>query len=139
MKSAIADTGFIVALLDRHDKFHPWANACFAKYDPPYRVCEAVLTEATHLVMREKYHPSHVLDFVDNGTFLLDFDLELEFAKVSRFMQTYADQYPDLADACVVRMSELYPRATVLAVDSDFYVYRREDGSAVPVDMPERV
>jgi hypothetical protein len=42
-----------------------------------------------------------------------------------------------LADACLVRMSELAPRAAVLTLDGDFRVYRRNGRQAIPVIMPE--
>ena len=141
MSLFIADTGFIVALLDRHDKHHEWA-ASHVRAQParePYRTCEAALTEASHLVLRARLRAADVMALLGDGSFVLDFDLATEQEPVTRFLQKYSDQDADLADACVVRMSELNPRATVLTIDRDFYVYRREDGSDIPVNMPERV
>ena len=43
------------------------------------------------------------------------------------------DRRPDLADLCVIRMSELYPRHMLITVDeSDFRVYRRNKREAIP-------
>ena len=43
----------------------------------------------------------------------------------------------DLVDACIVRMSELYPEAEVLTIDSDFHIYRRNRNQRIPLIMPE--
>ena len=51
----------------------------------------------------------------------------------------YADRHPDLADLCLIRMSELYPRHTVLTTDKDdFRVYRRNKREAIPLLYPPR-
>jgi len=41
-----------------------------------------------------------------------------------------------LADACLVKMSELDPKAVILTLDSDFRVYRRNGRQVVPIAMP---
>jgi len=44
----------------------------------------------------------------------------------------------DLADLCLIRMSELYPHHTLITVDADFRVYRRNKREAIPVLCPPR-
>ena len=49
----------------------------------------------------------------------------------------YADRKPDLADLCLVRMSELYPRHPVITVDrDDVRIYRRNKREAIPLTCP---
>ena len=49
----------------------------------------------------------------------------------------YADRHPDLADLCLIRMSELYPRHFLITVDAaDFRVYRRNKREAIPLICP---
>jgi hypothetical protein len=49
----------------------------------------------------------------------------------------YGDRQPDLADLCVIRMSELYPRHSVITVDrANFRIYRRNKREAIPVISP---
>jgi hypothetical protein len=43
-----------------------------------------------------------------------------------------------LADACLVRMTELDERGIVLTLDEDFHVYRRRGRQVVPAISPER-
>ena len=43
----------------------------------------------------------------------------------------------DLADACLIRLSELFPTAEVVTVDrADFAIYRRRDRKVVPFLAP---
>jgi hypothetical protein len=49
----------------------------------------------------------------------------------------YADQSPDLADLCVIRLSEMYPKHPVVTTDlRDFRVYRRGRCEAIPLIHP---
>jgi uncharacterized protein len=41
-----------------------------------------------------------------------------------------------LADACLIRMSELFDRCRVLTLDSDFRIYRRHGRKVIPVWSP---
>ena len=51
----------------------------------------------------------------------------------------YADRHPDLADICIIRMSELFPKHVVLTVDeADFRVYRRNKREAIPLLCPPK-
>jgi transcriptional regulator with PAS, ATPase and Fis domain len=42
-----------------------------------------------------------------------------------------------LADACLVRMTEQYPRSTVLTLDSDFHIYRKHGRQSIPCLIPD--
>jgi hypothetical protein len=46
---------------------------------------------------------------------------------------------PDLADLCLIRMSELYPRHMLITVDTDFRVYRRNKREAIPAIYPPKL
>ena len=44
---------------------------------------------------------------------------------------------PDLADLCLIRMSEIYPKHSVITVDAeDFRVYRRNKREIIPMISP---
>lgn len=68
--------------------------------------------------------------------------LAFEFASNTEHLRDlalrYADRRPDLADLCLIRMSELYPRHVVLTVDQDFRVYRRNKREAIPLLCPPK-
>jgi uncharacterized protein len=106
----IADAGALIALMNEDDQHHGWAVATLPRLARPWLVCEAVLA----------------------------FDLEGQLVPVVRLLERYADREMDLADACVVRMSELHPRSTVITVDRrDFTAYRRNQREVLPFIAPE--
>jgi len=49
-KNVLVDAGFLVALLSKRDAHHQWAVAQASELPPPWSTCEAVLSEAFHLV-----------------------------------------------------------------------------------------
>jgi hypothetical protein len=58
-------------------------------------------------------------------------------ARLTELALRYADRQPDLADLCVIRLSELNPRHSVITTDwNDFRVYRRGRREAIPLIHP---
>ncbi len=129
---AIADTGFLVAFANRRDKHFAWAYSLAQQIQEPLPTCEAVLAEtAFHL-----NDSALVLDMLDKGLVRLAFDMESNRTQLSTLARRYADRYPDLADLCLIRMSELIPDHPVITVDGDFKVYRRNRSDVIPLIMP---
>jgi len=130
----IADTGIIVALLTRNDPFHAWALDAFRSHTP-FHTCDAVLAEAGSFFP----DPVGLLRLVSRGDLVLDVDFVLarETPRILALTAKYADQPMDLADACLVRMTELHRRCRVWTIDrSDFTTYRRHGRQAVPCVFP---
>jgi predicted nucleic acid-binding protein len=131
----IADTGFVVAFLNRSDRHHGWALEIAATVSEPLLTCEAVLSEAGF----QAGSAQRVLALVQDGLLKIAFDLPRNFEQVRELADRYQDRRPDLADLCLVRMSELYSGLPVLTVDeSDFRVYRRNKREAIPMVCPPR-
>lgn len=128
----IADTGVVVGLLALDDPCHSWAAEAFRQHSP-FFTCDAVLAEACSFFD----NPSAVLTLVSRGDLILDFSLAEEMPRVFELTIKYADQPMDLADACIVRMTELHKRCKVWTVDrGDFLTYRRHGRQAVPCEFP---
>jgi predicted nucleic acid-binding protein len=51
-------------------------------------------------------------------------------------MEKYADTPMDFADACVTRLAELHDTASVITTDTDFLIYRKSNGSPLPLIAP---
>lgn len=132
---ALADTGLVVAYLDPDDRHHAWAVEQFERH-PSFVTCEAVVAEACHLTGRRLGSPAAVLAMLRLGVLEVRFDLAREVEAVAHLMAKYADRPMDLADACLVRMSEQEPECVVLTVDGDFHVYRRHGREGIPVLHP---
>lgn len=130
----IADTGLIVALLFRNDPSHLWALDAFRKH-APFHTCDAVLAEAASFCP----DPVAVLKLVTRGDLILDpdFSLASEVSHLTALASKYADRPMDLADACLVRMSELHSKCRVWTVDrDDFTTYRRMSRRIIPCEFP---
>ena len=121
--SVLVDAGFAIALLSRRDRHHRWAAAQLSTRPPPWKTCEAVLSEAFHL-LGPRGQPALVA-LLRRGAVLVTFDLTNELDRVLTLMQKYADVPMSLADACLVRMSETLADPLILTSDTDFRVYRR--------------
>jgi predicted nucleic acid-binding protein len=129
----IADTGFIVAFGNRNDIHHPWALDVAKRISEPLLTCEAVLAEAAFHLDSSRY----VLGLIRNEMLRLAFDCSRNLEQLADLAERYVDRRPDLADLCVVRMSELYPRHLVITIDeSDFRVYRRNKREVIPLLCP---
>jgi predicted nucleic acid-binding protein len=129
----IADTGFLVAFANRHDQHHEWAVSVASQVAEPLLTCEAVLAEAAfHL-----QSVSTVLAMVRDGLVEVAFDCREHWPQLAGLATRYADRNPDLADLCLVRLSELHPRHSVVTIDrADFKVYRRNKRETIPIVCP---
>ena len=131
---AIADTGLIVAFGNQGDHHHAWAVDIAKNISEPLITCEAVLAEAAFHLGSSSY----VLSLVRSEMLRLSFDLTRNLEQLTELARRYDDR-PDLADLCIIRMSELYPKHTVITVDeSDFRVLRRNKREAIPILCPPR-
>jgi predicted nucleic acid-binding protein len=132
--SIVVDAGFLVALLSRPDQHHEWAAAQSARFPPPWRTCESVLSEAFHL-LGARGGPG-LAELLRRRALIVGFDLSGEVERVLRLLQKYADVPMSLADACLVRMTEALGDPLLLTTDEDFRVYRRHGRQVVPFVMP---
>lgn len=129
----IADTGFIVAFGNRDDAYHEWATGIARGLREPLLTCEAVLAESVfHLASA-----TLVLSLIKDKLLRLAFDITRNLEQVEELARRYEDRNPDLADLCLIRMSELYPKHVVVTVDvTDFSVYRRNKRETIPTLFP---
>ena len=129
----IADTGFLVAFANRSDRYHEWAVQVAEQITAPLLTCEAVLAEAA-------FHLGDlgvVLMMIEEGLISLAFECRDHLEHLKALAQRHANRRPDLADLCLIRMSELYPRHSVVTVDlEDFRIYRRNKREAIPLVCP---
>jgi predicted nucleic acid-binding protein len=95
-----------------------------------------VLAEATYLLRRVPGAALGVLELVSRGILQVKFRLDTEVLALRTLMTRYRSVPMSLADACLVRMSELDPKAVVVTLDQDFRIYRRSGRLAIPVIMP---
>ena len=134
--SVVVDAGPIVAWLNRSDVHHAWARDQFARLRPPLVTCEPVLTEAAFLLDYARGDPGMAARLVARGVLQVAPVLAEHSEAIAQLMRRYRDVPMSLADACLVRLSEIVPDATVFTLDTDFRIYRRRGRAVIPVLMP---
>jgi predicted nucleic acid-binding protein len=134
-RSKLVDAGFVVALLSSRDNHHEWAVVQASEYPPPWSTCEAVLSEAFHLL--GKHGATNLGALLRRRALLVTFELAENVEPVVRLIEKYANVPMGLADACLVRMTETLADPIVLTTDEDFRVYRRHSRQVVPCVTPE--
>ena len=133
----LLDTGPLVAFLAADEQHHQWAVARFRELEPKFLSCEAVLAEAFYLLGFAPEAMEKIEYFLEQGWLKIPFRFEAEKRAVLKLMRRYQNVPMSLADACLVRMAELYNELPVFTLDSDFRVYRKHGTRPIPTIMPE--
>jgi hypothetical protein len=133
-QNVIVDAGFIVALLSRRDSHHSWAVIQARRFPPPWKTCEAALSEAFHL-LGDRGAPA-LRGLLRRRAAIVAFDLAANMEAVLKFMEKYSDTPASLADASLVRMTETIDAPVLLTTDSDFETYRRHGRHVIPSVTP---
>jgi uncharacterized protein len=126
----IADAGLLIALRSKNPRQRDWAIAVFESQQKPILTCEAALTEAAHFC-----GPEFVAALLEQGEVVVAFDLQEQLSRVATLIRKYPERM-DLADACLVRMTELFPDSRVFTIDrNDFAFYRRHGTEEIPHEI----
>jgi len=124
-RAAIADTGPLVAYLDRAERHHAWAVERMKELAAPLLVCEPVLAEAMYLLSDLPKAQDALFGLLQNGALRIALHLEEHVPELRALHRKYLDRPMSLADACIVRMAEQFDAHQVLTLDADFSVYRK--------------
>ncbi|MCX6905199.1 MAG: PIN domain-containing protein [Verrucomicrobia bacterium] len=137
MKDALLiDTGPLVTFLAAGLKYHDWVCEQWKRLSPPLLTCEPVLTEAAFLLKREGRETDPLLALLERGVLRVGLNVEDQLPDLRALMRRYRDRPMSLADACLVRLSELRAGSVILTFDTDFRIYRRYGNKVIPVLMP---
>ncbi len=132
----IVDTGVLIALIDRFDHHHTWVIEQLKQITPPLLTCEAVISESWFLLQRVKNGRETLIQLLNQKYVVVQFDLDAELETVLALLNRYQSVPVSLADAELVRMSELYPNSLIFTLDSDFHIYRKNRGRQIPLLIP---
>jgi uncharacterized protein len=121
----LIDTGAIIALVDRRDRWHEACRAALVHLPLPLATSAAVLAELFHIVGANPREVTAAWTFVRSGAVtVLPIDDD-DMAPLQALMERYADRPMDFADATLVLLAEREALTTVLTVDhADFETYR---------------
>ena len=135
-RAGIADTGPLVAFFDRAERHHAWAAKRVRELAAPLLVCEPVLAEAMYLLAGLPKAQDALFGLLENGALRIAFHVEEHVPALRALHRKYRDRPMSLADACIVRMAELFERHQVLTLDSDFSVYRKHGREPLVLILP---
>lgn len=136
MRQAILDTGPLVAFFNPRDVHHAWALEQTRGLAAPLITCEAVLTEAYHLLGRVPHARSALRQWLRLGRAVTPWRFEEQAGAVLDLLERYADRPMDFADACVVRQAEMLGLPVFTTDVQDFHVYRIHRHEAIPLIVP---
>jgi len=133
----LLDTGPLVSFLAAGLRHHAWAVAQWKLLRPPLLTCEPVLTEAAFLLKREGRDADALFALLERGVIRVALSVEEEQVDLRALMHRYRNRPMSLADACLVRLSEIHASAEVFTLDADFRIYRRHGNRVISVLMPD--
>lgn len=138
--SAMIDTGAILALLDRNDRWHEPCKNAFRQMRLPLLTSQAVLTELFHLVGDSRAEMESAWQFVRSGALVLATIEDAELPQLRTLMSRYWDRPMDFADATLVHLANRESLSVILTVDqADFATYRLEGKRrfrVLPIERP---
>ncbi|MEX1326125.1 MAG: PIN domain-containing protein [Desulfobacterales bacterium] len=135
-QGVLVDTGPLVAFLNKRDRFHDWTAAQWNQIAAPMLTCEAVVSETCFLLSGIKSGSDRVIQLIQRKILRISFHLEEHIDPVNKLLIKYQSVPMSLADACLVRMSELHSNSSVFTLDSDFNLYRKNGRQVIPSIMP---
>jgi uncharacterized protein len=124
VRPVLLDTGVIVALLDRSERYHRVCVEAIAEVQGPLITCEAVMAETCYLLRNLLGAAETVVENVAQGIFQIPFQLSRSAPEVRRILQKYRDRPIDFADACLIHLADQTGTGEILTIDRDFEVYR---------------
>jgi uncharacterized protein len=133
----LMDAGPLAALLNPNDEFHAWARETLRRLPPPLLTSEPVLTEVAFLLRRDGADANELFALAEKGVIRVGLRFEDERAPLRTLMARYRQAPMSLADATLVRLSELHRDCQVFTLDTHFRIYRRHGKAVIPVLMPE--
>jgi predicted nucleic acid-binding protein len=123
--SALVDTGAILALLDRTDRWHQACTETFHHLRLPLVTSEAVLAELFHLVGDSRREMEATWRFLRSGAVTVLPIEDSELGEIHTSMSRYWDCPMGFADATLVHLAKRESLSTVFTVDrGDFETYR---------------
>ena len=122
--------------MSKSDKFHQWTKVELSKINPPLLTCEAVVVESCCLLKSTDGVVDLIFSLLRTKQITIPFSSTNEMAEVEVLMKRYENVPMSLADACLVRMSELIPGSVILTLDSDFRIYRKNRNEAIDLIIP---
>lgn len=124
MKKILIDSGPLIALFDRNDKYHI-ASVEFIKNNTYELVTTiASVTETLHLLDFNRNAQIDFLKWIYSGGVNIEPIVAIDFLEIQKLTMKYFDLPMDFADACLVFLGNKLKIDTIATIDRDFDIYR---------------
>ena len=127
MARALVDTGAVVALINRDDRYHLQAVDWFQHFRGELLTTEAVITEVAYVLAASPAHQHAALVWIQRACAagLLRVEPVADYAALARIIAQYASLPCDHADASLIALAERVGVTAIATIDQrDFSVYR---------------
>ena len=127
MKKILIDSGPMIALFNRDDKYHDASVGFIKKNKHELITTLASITEVTHLLDFSREAQSNFLEWIRLGAVNIVNITIHDIERIKWLMDKYADLPMDFADACLVHLGEKLDINEVATIDRDFDIYRKSN------------
>lgn len=121
---ALIDSGPLMALFDRDDKYHKSSIEFIKGFRGKLISTTAVITEVCYLLDFSVKVQIDFLTWLRNGGVHLSELKQIDLNRIIQLTQKYSDLPMDFADSTLVAVGERLNVSQIATIDSDFYVYR---------------
>ena len=124
MQKTIIDSGPLIALFDKNDKYHQRILDFFKDFNGEFVSSWAVITEVTHMLDFNLQVQISFLKWVEMGALTLYPIEQDELRDIIKMMSKYTNVPMDLADSSLMYIAQKEGIKNIVSIDSDFDIYR---------------
>lgn len=124
MNKTIIDSGPIIALFDRSDKYHHQVINFLEFFKGELITSWAVITEVSHMLDFNLQVQIDFLKWIEVGGIKIFYISQNEISTIRVMMEKYLDIPMDLADATLMYIANKENIKNIVSIDSDFDIYR---------------
>ena len=127
MKKILIDSGSLIALFDRNDKYHQASVEFIKKNRSELVTTLASITEVLHLLDFNRNAQIDFLSWLDAGAVTVEPITADDFQRIIELIVKYSDLPMDFADACLVFLGEKLNVSKIATIDRDFDIYKLKE------------
>ena len=132
----LVDTGPVIALIVRKDRYHRWACSVLDEISGPMLTNTAVVTESFHLLRKTRRGVAVLIQMIEEGYLKVENPYPASVQFIHQQLTKYQDIGASFADVAILAQYESYAEATIFTIDSDFDVYKTSNGNPLNTIKP---
>ncbi|HHD82466.1 MAG TPA: PIN domain-containing protein [Campylobacterales bacterium] len=122
--TTLIDSGPLIALFDRGDKYHHEVLTFFKAYKGEFITTWAVVTEVTHMLDFNLNVQLDFLKWLELGAIKIYEINQSDLSEIIPMMSKYTNVPMDLADSTLMFVAHKEHIKDIVSIDSDFDIYR---------------